>query len=51
MPQLKPLFNVQIYVGQLQSLTLANEYIFIVDSEGVLTILKAIFRLQHANVD
>ena len=41
---LKPLFTIPIYIGQLQSLSISNEMIFIVDSEGVLTVLKAVFR-------
>jgi len=33
-----------VYVGQLQSLSLVNNLLFIVDSEGVLTVIKAIFK-------
>lgn len=42
--QLKPLYHISIYVGQLQSISLSNDLIFIMDSEGVLTVIKAQFR-------
>ncbi len=44
LPQIKPVHHVSIYIGQLQSIVPANDLVFIVDSEGVLTVIKALFR-------
>lgn len=41
---LKPLQHFTIYMGQLQSVSIVNDVIFILDSEGVLSVIKAYYR-------
>ena len=41
---MRPITHQTVYVGQLQSLSLVDNLIFITDSEGVLTVIKGIFQ-------
>jgi len=45
---IKPLQHFTVYVGQLQSISIANDIIFIVDSDGVLSIIKGYYRTNQA---
>ena len=50
--QIKPLFQLHLSLaGQLQSVTLADDYIFVVTSEGFLTVIKGIYKVTEQQVE